>query len=172
MKAIILLFVLLQLSIISPTPVDKLNAKPKESEVIIKKNLSNQRRLGIVDFFKKVYENSPFGIAQKVGEQIGDLVKAHAKKPIEKLVKKIDSGIEDAKVITKTVINNVKDKVVDTVINVKDKVVDTVTNVKDKVVDTVTNVKHKVTSGIEAVKTVTKVVTNQVKDKIDAIKEK
>jgi gas vesicle protein len=158
MKAIILLFVLLQLSIISPTPVDKLNAKPKESEVIIKKNLSNQRRLGIVDFFKKVYEYSPLGIAQKVGEQIVDLVKAHAKKPVEKLVEKIDSSIESAKDIAKKVITNVKDKVVDTVINVKDKVVDTVTNVKDKV-----------TSGI---KNVTKVVTNQVKDKYNAIKKK
>jgi hypothetical protein len=69
MKTTILLFVLLQLSLISPNPDAKIEAKPKESEVMIKRNLSNKKRLDSNGTWKKAWEKGKED-AKKIGDEI------------------------------------------------------------------------------------------------------
>ena len=58
MRAIIFIYVLLQLSLITPNPDPKIKPELKESEVIRKRNLSNKRRLDFSEDMKSLWEDA------------------------------------------------------------------------------------------------------------------
>ena len=120
MKAIILLFLLLQLSLITPNPNAKIESNPKQSEILTKKNLRNTRRLaGIFDFLKKLQIFKPlkthFSQSFQPLKEVGQSIYAEVKKDtaiINSRVKNLSSQIKKkAQLNTQELFKNIKDKI-------------------------------------------------------------